>query len=108
MQFLKKRKQAVFYWDYDLMYVQDDSFEAGDFIRENLKLFPNQLTDTGIFDNLRDRNELTYVSTSTDSIGTRYIPEWIEQNLGDIERETAIVLCDENQLQGVLNAIPDS
>ncbi len=108
MQFLKKRKQAVFYWDYDLMYVQDDSFEAGDFIRENLKLFPNQLTDTGIFDNLRDRNELTYVSTSTDSIGTRYIPEWIEQNLGEIERETAIVLCDENQLQGVLNAIPDS
>ncbi|MBO4661313.1 MAG: PD-(D/E)XK nuclease family protein [Bacteroidaceae bacterium] len=108
MQFLKKRNQAVFYWDYDLMYVQDERFEAGDFIRENLKLFPNRLTDAGMLDNLRERTEFTFVSTSTDSIGTRYIPEWLGGNLTDLERETAIVLCDENQLQGVLHAIPDN
>lgn len=108
MQFLKKRKQAVFYWDYDVMYVQDERFEAGDFIRENLRMFPNLLTDTGIFDNLRNRTEFTFVSTSTDSIGTRYIPEWLNGNLTSLERETAIVLCDENQLQGVLHAIPDN
>ena len=107
MQFLNKRKQAVFYWDYDVMYVQDKRFEAGDFIRENLEMFPNQLTDTGIFDNLRKRTEFTFVSTSTDSIGTRYIPEWLKGKLTGLERETAIVLCDENQLQGVLHAIPE-
>ena len=105
MRFLDGRKQAVFYWDYDVTYLQDVQFEAGDFIRENLKVFPNRLSGE-LFDNLRTRTEFTFVSTSTDSIGTRYVPEWLDKNLTKTERETAIVLCDEGQLQNVLHSIP--
>ena len=106
MRFLQGRGQAVFYWDYDVMYLEDDRFEAGDFIRENLKLFPNRLSDKALFDNLRKRTDFTFVATSTDSIGTRYIPEWLGRHLTSPERETAIVLCDEGQLLNVLQAIP--
>lgn len=108
MSYLDGKGQALFYWDYDVMYKDNRDFEAGDFIRENLLRFPNALSRSGIYDNLRHKAEITFVSTSTDSIATRYIPEWLNHNLSDIERETALVLCDESQLQSVLHAIPDN
>ena len=108
MSYLDGKGQALFYWDYDVMYKDNRDFEAGDFIRENLLRFPNALSRSGIYDNLKHKAEITFVSTSTDSIATRYIPEWLNHNLSDIERETALVLCDESQLQSVLHAIPDN
>lgn len=107
MSYLHNRGQAIFYWDYDLMYKDNRNFEAGDFIRENLERFPNALSHSGIYDNIRHKASVTFVSTSTDSIATRYIPEWLSKHLTPNERETALVLCDEQQLQPVLHAIPD-
>lgn len=108
MSYLDSRRQALFYWDYDAMYKDNCDFEAGDFIRENIKLFPNALAHSGIYDNLRHKQELTFVSTSTDSIATRYVPGWLTDRLTATERETALVLCDEQQLQPVLHSIPDT
>lgn len=108
MSYLQDRGQALFYWDYDLMYMEKKAFEAGDFIRQNLLRFPNALSHSGIYNNLRHKGEITFVSTSTDSIATRYIPSWLKQYLTTHERETALVLCDEQQLQPVLHAIPDT
>lgn len=115
MKTLLERKQALFYWDYDLMYLRDKQFEAGDFIRENLRLFPDSLkenlseeTQAEVYDNLSRKGQLTFISTSTDSIQSRYVPMWLEQNLSDTERDTAIVLCDEEQLMPVLHSIPDN
>ena len=108
MSYLQDRGQALFYWDYDLMYMENKAFEAGDFIRQNLLRFPNALSHSGIYNNLRHKGEITFVSTSTDSIATRYIPSWLKQYLTTHERETALVLCDEQQLQPVLHAIPDT
>lgn len=107
MSYLDGKGKALFYWDYDVMYKDNRDFEAGDFIRENLLRFPNALSRSGAYDNLRHKTEITFVSTSTDSIATRYIPEWLTANLSAVERETALVLCDEGQLQPVLHAIPD-
>lgn len=108
MSYLHDRGRALFYWDFDVMYMENRAFEAGDFIRENLLRFPNALARTGIYNNLRHKGEVTFISTSTDSSATRYIPEWLKEHLTQEERETALVLCDEQQLQPVLHAIPDN
>ena len=108
MSYLHGRGKALFYWDFDVMYMENRAFEAGDFIRENLLRFPNALARTGIYNNLRHKGEVTFISTSTDSSATRYIPEWLKEHLTQEERETALVLCDEQQLQPVLHAIPDN
>ena len=81
MSYLHDRGRALFYWDFDEMYMENHAFEAGDFIRENLLRFPNALARTGIYNNLRHKGEVTFVSTSTDSSATRYIPEWLRQHL---------------------------
>lgn len=108
MSYLHGRGKALFYWDYDIMYLENRDFEAGDFIRENLLRFPNALAGYDIYDNLGKKADVTFVSTSTDSIATRYIPWWLGERLTVTERETALVLCDEQQLQAVLHAIPDA
>lgn len=108
MSYLHDSGRALFYWDYDVAYQANRDFEAGDFIRENLMRFPNALAGYGIYDNLGKKSDVTFVSTSTDSIATRYIPEWLDGHLTATERETALVLCDEQQLQTVLHAIPDA
>ena len=108
MSYLHDRGKALFYWDFDEMYMENHAFEAGDFIRQNLHRFPNAVARAGIYNNLRHKGEVTFVSTSTDSSATRYIPEWLKQHLTSEERETALVLCDEQQLQPVLHAIPDN
>lgn len=108
MAYLHGRGKALFYWDYDIMYQENRDFEAGDFIRENLLRFPNALAGYGIYDNFGKKADVAFVSTSTDSIATRYIPEWLGGHLTETERETALVLCDEQQLQTVLHAIPDA
>ena len=107
MSYLHGKDRALFYWDYDVIYKDNDTFEAGDFIRENLLRFPNALSKQRIYDNLGHKAGFTFISTSTDSIATRYIPQWLTANLTETERETALVLCDEQQLQPVLHAIPD-
>lgn len=106
MSTLQKRGQALFYWDYDLLYL-NSRFEAGDFIRKNLERFPNQL-DSKEFDNLKSHPGFTFISAPTDSIQTRCIPEWLSKHLTkEQENRTAIVLCDEHMLETVLHSIPD-
>lgn len=106
MNTLQKRGQAIFFWDYDLLYM-NHSFEAGEFIRKNLEKFPNQL-DKSEFDNMRAHPGFTFVSAPTDSIQSRYIPEWLSAHLDRREENrTAIVLCDESLLETALHSIPD-
>ena len=111
-----------FYWDYDEMYVNDVHFkgkdggaahnftgapwEAGLFLRQNLKAFPNRLPRE-YFDNLRHLKDITFVATTTDNAQARHIPTWIGEQLTEKENETAIVLCDEHLLQPVLHSLPE-
>ena len=99
--------KAMFYWDYDPAYTEGSlQHEAGRFLRDNLKDFPNELPRTA-FDNL-PKAKLTIVETSTDNAQARFIPQWLDslQLEGKAGRETAIVLADESLLQPVLHSIP--
>lgn len=102
---LKGEGKALFYWDYDKHYVRNEFNEAGHFMRKNLERFPNSLGDEH-FDNMRKEKNVTFVAADTENIQTRYIPSWLQNNIGEKEIETAIVLCDETMLESVLHTLP--
>ncbi|MBQ8364768.1 MAG: PD-(D/E)XK nuclease family protein [Bacteroidaceae bacterium] len=102
---IKKEGKALFYWDYDKHYTLNPQHEAGHFMRMNLQRYPNAIEED-IFNNLAKEKRVTFVSASTDNIQTRYIPQWLNENMSEKEIETAIVLCDETMLESVLHTLP--
>ena len=107
---LKEAGKAMFYWDYDAFYnrkIDDKKWhEAGEFINRNLQTFPNELPES-YFRAFEAPKKITYISSSTEMGQARYLPSWIVQNLGEKERETAVVLCNESLLLPVLHSIPN-
>ncbi|MBR5803278.1 MAG: PD-(D/E)XK nuclease family protein [Bacteroidaceae bacterium] len=104
---LQSKGKALFYWDFDTKYVENPLHEAGEFIRRNLRDFPNALSDISLFTNFSTPKQVEYISASTENAQARYVPQWLEQNLTKKENETAIVLCNEGLLQSVLHALPE-
>ena len=103
---LQDAGKAVFYWDYDEFYMNSAHHEAGEFIKRNLKDFPSPLPASS-FRNLRQPKEIRYITSPTENAQARYLPQWIRENLTKQERETAVVLCNENLLQPVLHSLPE-
>ena len=103
---IQKAGKALFYWDYDPAYTESSLLhEAGRFLRDNLREFPNELPRER-FDGMHNAR-LTIVEASTDNAQARFIPQWLESlNIEKAGKETAIVLADENLLQPVLHSIP--
>lgn len=105
---LQEQERAVFYWDYDRLYTHENSrFEAGVFIRQNLKDFPNALPES-CYDNLRQPPQIEFIATTSENAQARYIPQWLDNHLTAPEQDTAIVLCNESLLQPVLHSLPDA
>lgn len=106
--YLQEKGRARFYWDYDVMYVHRHAhFEAGTFIRQNLKDFPNALPED-CYDNLTEGKQIEMIATNSENAQARYIPQWLDTALTEPEQDTAIVLCNEALLQPVLHSLPDS
>ena len=103
---IQKAGKALFYWDYDPAYTESSLLhEAGRFLRDNLREFPNELPRER-FDGMH-KARLTIVEASTDNAQARFIPQWLNSlNVEKAGKETAIVLADENLLQPVLHSIP--
>ncbi|MDD3037703.1 PD-(D/E)XK nuclease family protein [Bacteroides sp.] len=107
-QKLKNTNKAMFYWDYDIFYTQQIAkHEAGEFIKRNLKNFPNELPES-YFDSLRKPKKIRYISASTENAQARFLPEWIHTIFSNEceEKENAVVLCNEALLLPVLHSIP--
>ncbi|MBP3228559.1 MAG: PD-(D/E)XK nuclease family protein [Bacteroidaceae bacterium] len=108
---LQKEVETLFYWDYDTYYTAADGDtsaaynEAGHFMRQNLREFPNALP-VEAFSNLLQPKRVAFVSATSDSAQARYVAPWLAENLTPDARRTAIVLCDENLLQPVLHTLP--
>lgn len=103
---LQNAGKALFYWDYDEFYMEKDHHEAGEFIKRNLKNFPSALENM-TFRSLNKLKEIKYISSSTENAQARYLPQWIRENLTELEKETAVVLCNEALLQPVLHSLPN-
>ncbi len=98
---------ASFYWDYDIYYSSDEHQEAGHYIRENLKLFPNELGMEHYNNFLHNGKQIEYISVPS-SIGQAKLISTLTTHLRDEDpRDTAIVLCDEQLLIPVMYSIPD-
>lgn len=107
---VKEAEKAFFYWDYDIYYTQPQdkicSFEAGEFIRQNLADFGNEL-DASYFDHLNKPKHICFIVASSENAQARYMSQWAEQlkGIGE-EKEQAVVLCNEALLLPVLHSIP--
>ncbi len=104
-----KNSGAQFFWDYDDYYVKNDVQEAGLFLRENLKSYPNQLFSP-THDNFSKPKTMQVVSAPTDSLQSKYVNTFLSDlhKSEQLEnRRTAIVLTDESLLLPVLNSIPE-
>lgn len=106
---LMKEDKAAFYWDYDKYYM-DNKNEAGHYIRQYLKYYPNELDtndQSDIYDNMGKAKDITYISAPTENIQARYIKTWLLENERYKEgRKTAIILADESLLQTVIHSLP--
>ena len=106
---LHKAGKAMFYWDYDTFYTNEKKHEAGDFIKRNLRQFPNELKDESCFDELSKEKEVHYIAAPTENAQARYLHQWINSSTWDTskEKKNAVVLCNEGLLLPVLHSIPD-
>lgn len=108
---LQKQDKARFYWDFDKYYMPKatSANEAGHYISQFLKTYPNELdtSNDDIYDNFNKRKKITYINASTENIQARYINEWLRENdRYKHGRATAIILCDESLLPSVVHNIP--
>jgi CRISPR/Cas system-associated exonuclease Cas4 (RecB family) len=106
---LKQKQKAVFLWDYDWFYLEDEHNHAGRFIRENLRHFPPpddfQLNDSGF---AKDKN-IKLAAVSSRYGQAQAIPQFLNEISSDVVEEfdnTAVVLADESLLYPALGAIP--
>lgn len=104
-QTLHDAGKALFYWDYDVAYLNTPNHEAGEFIRRNLRDFPSELPPE-MFDVFSREKDIEYISASTENAQARFLPDWLREHLGRKESETAVVLCNESLLQPVFHSLP--
>ena len=110
---LKSAFDADFFWDYSDYFFDDTMQEAGRFIRENVARYPSQY-NISHGDLRRNISHITVASTTTSAAQCKYVAQLLEQIAGrdksgklqQLDRNTAIVLTDENMLEPLLYALP--
>ena len=109
LQYMQRNCRVEFYWDYDSYYTDNKFQEAGMFIRENIKLFPSE---SGVsHDNLRNIKSINVLSTSSNVAQCQCVVDILEdiasKSGGVLDKDTAVVLTDENLLMPLLYALPE-
>lgn len=112
-RYLQNNAATDFYWDYDDYYLRNSDQEAGMFVRENLKDFPPVSVLT--HDAFRKDKVLTVVSTPSNAVQCKYAGRILDElrpsDSGDVkgllDKDTAVVLTDENLLVPLLYSLPE-
>lgn len=128
MSSIQREGMARFYWDYDIYYCDPKTdYEAGYFMKQNLRDFPCAISATEPFDNFSHLSDVTFIACTTDNAAARYVNTFIheelrmkgeeipagqEANSKDTTAVTnsslSVILCNEALMQPVLHAIPES
>lgn len=100
--------ETDFYWDYDDYYKDDPAQEAGMFVRQNLVQFPPRAELSHA--NMARPKEFTAVAAASNAVQCKYVASILEElaSKGPLDKETAIVLTDENLLLPLLYALPSA
>lgn len=110
--YIKQNYTTHFFWDYDNYYIDNKTEEAGVFIRENMKLFPDELSDIN-HNYFSKSKSITIINSPSISLECKYVWNFLSdlakeyQKTGrSLGKETAIVLTDESRLLPVMYSIP--
>lgn len=105
---LDRAGKAIFYWDYDTYYTDNNKNEAGRFINKNKDMFPNKLPKSLFEEFSQKEKQITLVSASTENAQARYLNRYLQEAKKSCEdSDIAVVLCNEGLLLPVLHSIPD-
>lgn len=99
---------TYFYWDYDIYYTSREHHEAGYYIRQNLKNFPNELGIEHFNNFIHNNKKIEYISVPSTIGQAKLIATLTQQIEENDSRQTAIVLCDEQMLIPVIHSIPEN
>lgn len=113
-EYLKSVYNTEFFWDYSDYYFNNRIEEAGRFVRSNVAAFPSD-SPVSHRDLRETITELNVVSTATSVAQCSYLVEILKDIAGTdengrikpLDRDTAIVLTDENLLMPLLYALPE-
>ena len=109
VKYMQRVASVEFYWDYDNYYTQNNYQEAGMFVRKNLKTFGE--SDGISHDNFKNIGSINVMSTSSNVAQCQCVVDILEEiaarNGGKLDKDTAVVLTDENLLMPLLYALPE-
>lgn len=114
LSYLQTNSSVDFFWDYDNYYVSENNLEqeAGLFLRDNIRRFPERLKISYSYDMFSAEKDITVVGAPSDSLQCKYVHDFLENLQSNskypLDKETAIVLTNENLLQPVLYSIPEN
>lgn len=98
--------KAIFYWDCDEFYMNNDIQEAGVFMRKNIDYFKNELSTNNL---LQEKKKVTIIESPTENAQARYVGDFLKSRpKGAKNEDTVVVLCNESMLLPVLHSIPSS
>ena len=104
----KHQHGAEFYWDYDNYYVNNNDHEAGLFIRDNLRRYntTEQLSHDN-FTSIKKRLSTTACVSNISQV--KHISSILKSiPREELNKQTAIILTDENLLIPLLHSIPET
>ena len=116
MTWLKKTGHSRFYWDYDDSFISGNpNHSAGFFIRENLKLFGNDMPSDWSFNSGSAKgtnyNAIKVIDSSSDIAQVKLAAKLIGDSpsvTGSDAHHTAVILADENLLLPALTSLPEN
>ena len=103
---LQTQTKTDFYWDADRYYLDRKEQEAGMFLRRNMVDFPpaKRLSEEGMSHPKRLRSVAAVSNAVQCKQVAEILTEWAKE--GKLDKETAVVLTDENLLMPLLYALP--
>ena len=109
LHYMQRCCRTEFYWDYDNYFTNDHFQEAGLFVRQNIEMFGEE---EGVsHDNFQNIKAVNVLSTSSNVAQCQSVVEILEEiaskNKGVLDKNTAVVLTDENMLMPLLYALPE-
>ena len=100
--------ECLFFWDADKYYIDNQSQEAGLFLRDNIKNFPPP-QGFEITDNIKNLNkkDVKIIELPTSVAQVKLLPELLEKS-EQIDSRTAIILGDEKLLVPLIYSLPET
>ncbi len=97
---LQNENRALFFWDYVENFRTNSKAFA--FIRQNMRSLPNALPTT----QWGERRKVRTISATSIHSEAEYAGQWLKQTYRQKGESTAVVICDEAQLEPVIYSLP--